>query len=212
MFLNYFKRFIYKPKGLGLTIFLPVVFLISFYLSFLAVIPFQSILKEEQQIQHFITLATDKQNNDTETFKKEISDYIAQSNNYHKITLAQALLKIKENNTKLPDIKPNDLTKMLHHAFYIQAVLLAFIITLFELFCFFILYITLKCIGPFFCQNINGNTWGRILVFPSILILFIHLIATTFSYSLSISYLMIIDILLSLLLGVYLQKHIKYKV
>ncbi len=209
MVLNWFKRFVYTPRGLGLKVFIPITFIISLCLAFTAFHPFQEILKQEK-IQTLI-LSVINQSQDEILLKKELA--VLQSDTDYRIgIIAQALIEVNKNITELKNktpinLNPEQLSYVLKQIFYLQMLFLSLFITLFSLICFFLLYIILKGIGPLFHTNLNKNGWGRILVFPSLFILVIYLIATVNHHPLSLLYLMAIDVLLALLIGVYLKKN-----
>lgn len=204
MFLNKIKAFVFQ-KGIGLKIVIPLSFLISLFLSFHFVQPFQEALKT-QEVKETIDFITQSEK-EIKIPPKQLKIEQINAHNYAPIMLSQALLTLKEKKVT-HNLSKDQVYQLLEKALYLQSFLLCLVITVTCVLGFLFLYFSLTLIGPLFYNEIEKNTWGRILTLVWTPLLFVWIIGYFLHLNFGLIYFYAISILCSLLIGVYLKKNV----
>jgi len=200
--LDKISSFIHR-KGIGLGIVIPFSFLLSLFIAFQSIKPFQESLNQPQMQSLIELVATPKI--DKDAIKEKLNIQKPTENDYVLSVMAEVLFTLHDKGI-VGHFSSNQLQTLLYKAFYLQSILLSFVITFLAILYFLFLYIILKIIGPLFYSDLQKNAWGRLLSLVWSLILLFYVISLQFHLRFSLFYLSIIALLTCLIIAVRLKK------
>lgn len=153
-----------------------------------------------------ITVVLDTIKDDVPSIDRNETIYITATKIYFRQENKIDMLEFSENFSKI--ITHEVFRSYVQKGIVLASGILSLFLFAFSLIGFILLFFTLCLLGPVFNKNLTASAWGRLSTIPWLL-MFVFYVLSIYKWNLHISYLFLIPLLVSLLIGVRLRNAAK---